>query len=105
MARKPRAFNPTTFTDLRGGVVGEEVVELICKAIESVKVTGGQAVVGLSFKVKTNKRGTAIEVMDKIKIKKPLQGEVEKYEETILPERVAFAVALEDPGQQEIPND
>ncbi len=105
MARKPRGFNPIIFSDLRGGAAGEEIVDLIGKAIESVKVTGGQAVVGVTFKVKTNKRGTAIEVMDKIKIKKPLQGEVEKYEETILPERVSAAVALEDPGQQEIPND
>lgn len=71
MARKPRAFNPTQFADLRGGAVGDEIVDLIGAAIESVKVTGGQAVVGVTFKVKTNKRGTAIEVMDKIKIKKP----------------------------------
>jgi hypothetical protein len=103
MAKRARQFNPTNITELRGGAMGEEVVELIGKALDSVKAHGGQAVVAVTFKVKTNKRGTAIEVLDKIKIKKPLAGETEKYEETILPERVCHALALEDPGQQHLP--
>lgn len=104
MAKRARQINPTHINDLRGGAVGEEVVELIGKALDSVKTTGGQAVVSVTLKVKTNKRGTAIEVLDKIKIKKPLPGETEKYEETILPDRVAYAVALEDPGQERLPD-
>lgn len=105
MARKPKTYNPSTFADFRGGDLGVDIVELVGRALDAVKSVGGQAVVGITLTVKTNKRGTAIEVIDKVKIKKPLPGETEKYEETIMPQRLSFAVALEDPGQQELPSD
>lgn len=102
MAKRTRTtLEPVS--DFRNGDLMRDIGNLLEQAIKASTETLSASQITITLKAKVNKRGTAIEVLDKVKLKKPIPGNLMRFEETTLEQRLSTAVAIDEEHQQRIP--